>query len=345
MKMGKFFLKAVFLVHLCGMKALILKSYNAPFLLKNVETPVPGKGEVLVRVMASGVNPLDLKIRAGQAAHAKVVLPSILGIDMAGVVERVGVGAEGFQRGDEVYGMTGGVGGVQGSLSEFAVVDARLLAIKPGNLSMREAAAIPLSFITAWEGLVDRAGAGEGKTVLVQGGAGGVGHIAVQLAIARGAKVFATVSPEKKELIASYGGVAIDYKKMTVEEYVREYTGGEGFDIVFDGVGGATLDASFRAVRHYQGHVVSILGWGTHNLAPLSFRGASYSGVFTLLPLLTGKGRAHHGEIMKEATAMIEAGKLRPFMDPTRYTMDNVGDAYADMESQKAKGKVVIEIV
>jgi len=165
---------------------------------------------------------------------------------MAGVVESVGEGVTGFKRGDEVYGMTGGVGGVPGSLAEYAAVDNRLLAIKPSRLSMREAAAIPLSFITAWEGLVDRAHVGEGKTVLVQGGAGGVGHIAVQLAVALGAKVFATGRAAQFPLLAGYGTTPIDFTTLTVEEYVREYTGAEGFDIVFDTVGGEILDDSFR---------------------------------------------------------------------------------------------------
>jgi len=326
------------------MKALILENYNTPFMLKEKATPVPGKGEVLVRIMASAVNPLDLKIKAGQAAHAKVSLPAILGIDMAGVVEKLGEGVSGFSPGDEVYGMTGGVGGVQGSLAEFAAVDSRLLAYKPSNLSMREAAALPLSFITAWEGLVDRANVGAGKTVLVQGGSGGVGHIAVQIAIARGAKVFATDRAGKKTLLESYGATAIDFTSSTVEQYVQEHTKGEGFDIVFDTVGGTTLDTSFKALKNYQGHVISILGWGTHSLAPLSFKGATYSGVFTLLPLLSGKGRAHHGAIMKEATALIEGGKLTPLVDPTHYTMETISQAYAAIEDRKANGKVVIEI-
>jgi NADPH:quinone reductase len=326
------------------MKALVLEKYNAPFLWKNVQTPVPRKGEVLVKIMASGVNPLDLKIRAGQAAHAKVVLPAILGIDLAGIVERVGEGVAGFKEGDAVYGMTGGVGGVPGSLAQYAAVDSRLIALQPANLSMAQAAAIPLSFITAWEGLVDRAGADEGKTVLVQGGSGGVGHIAVQLAIARGAKVFATVRTDKKELMAGYGATAIDFTTSTMEAFTKEHTQGEGFDIIFDTLGGASLDASFKAVKNSRGHVTSILGWGTHSLAPLSFKGATYSGVFTLLPLLTGKERMHHGEIMKEATVMIEAGKLLPKMDTTRYTTETADQAYAAMEGHSAKGKVVIEI-
>ncbi len=120
------------------------------------------------RIDASGVNPLDLKIHSGDAAHARQPLPTILGIDLAGVVEAAGPGVTGFRGGDEVYGMTGGVGGLQGSLAEFAAVDANLLAPKPATLSMREAAALPVAFITPWEGLVDRAAIKPGQKVLIQ---------------------------------------------------------------------------------------------------------------------------------------------------------------------------------
>ena len=326
------------------MKALILISFGAPYEIADMPQPQPKKGEVLVKIMASGVNPLDLKIKAGQAAHAKMTPPAILGIDMAGVVVATGEGVTTFASGDEVYGMTGGVAGVQGSLAEYAAVDASLLAKKPANLTMREAAALPLIFITAWEGLVDRAGVSPGMTVLVHGGAGGVGHIAIQLAKARGAEVFTTVRPSQHALAQKFGATPIDYTRLSVEEYVKAYTDGEGFDIVYDTLGGETLDNSFKAVRTYLGHVVSILGWGTHSLAPLSFRGASYSGVFTLLPLITGRGRAHHGDILKEAATLAEAGQLRPLLDPTNYTMDTIEDAYTAMQNRTAKGKVVISI-
>ena len=327
------------------MKGLVLEQFNHPFILKEINRPAVEHGQVLVRIQASGVNPLDLKIKAGQAAHAKTDLPAILGIDMAGVVEEVGKDVQGFAPGDEVYGMTGGVGNVQGSLAEYAAVDAALLAPKPRNLTFREAAAIPLSFITAWEGLMDRAHAGAGKTVLIQGGSGGVGHIAVQLAVAAGATVYATDRAHKASLIESYGATPIDFTQRTVEEYVKEHTDGEGFDIVFDSVGGSILDDSFRAAKIHVGHVLSILGWGTHSLAPLSFRGATYSGVFTLIPLLSGKGRPHHGKILKEATVMSEAGKLKPLMDPRHFTMDTVEDAYAALENRTGKGKIILDIV
>jgi NADPH:quinone reductase-like Zn-dependent oxidoreductase len=132
---------------------------------------------------------------------------------------------------------------------------------------------------------------------------------------------------------------------MKVEEYVAEFTGGEGFDVIYDTVGGATLDDSFAAAKVYTGHVVSCLGWGTHKLAPLSFRGATYSGVFTLLPMLTGKGRAHHGEIMREATKLVEAGKLKPLVEERRFTLETVTGAHELVESGKALGKVVVEIL
>jgi NADPH:quinone reductase len=326
------------------MRALVLNEFDTPLVLTEIETPSAGPGQVLVNVLASGVNPLDTKIRAGRAAHAQRVLPAVLGLDMAGVVTAVGDGVTGFAPGDPVYGLTGGVGDLQGSLAEYAAVDARLLAHTPASLSMREAAALPLVTITAWEGLVDRARVRPGHKVLVHGGAGGIGHVAVQIARARGAEVFATGSPASLPTIEELGATAIDYTSTTVAEYVNAHTAGEGFDVVFDTVGGATLDASFTAVRHYTGHVVSALGWGTHSIAPLSFRGATYSGVFTLLPMLTGRGREHHGEIMADATALVDQGLLRPLLDPRRFTLETVADAHRIVEAGDARGKVVVDV-
>lgn len=325
------------------MRAAVLETHGGPFRVTRVARPEPGPGQVLVRIAASGVNPLDTKIRAGAAAHAQHPLPAILGIDLAGTVEALGSDVEGFHRGDEVYGMTGGVGGHQGSLADHAAVDARLLARKPSNLSMRQAAALPLVVITAWEGLVDRAHVAPGQKVLVQGGGGGVGHVAVQIARAFGADVYATDGADKKALIEGLGAVAIDFRARSVEDHVAENTAGEGYDIVYDTNGGALLDASFRAIRRF-GHVVSSLGWGTHALAPLSFKAGTYSGVFTLLPLLTGIGRPHHGDILTEVTRLIEDGKLRPILDPRRFSLDEVAQAHAAIEDGSATGKIVVEV-
>ena len=213
---------------------------------------------------------------------------------------------------------------------------------KPGELNHREAAALPLIFITAWEGLVDRAHVKAGQKVLIQGG-GGVGHIVVQLARAFDATAFAVDSAAKHEFLTGLGATAIDYRSMNVEQYVAKFTDGRGFDIIYDTIGGETLDASFRAVRRF-GHVVSALGWGTHALAPLSFRAASYSGVFTLLPLLTGEGREHHGEILAQAAKLVDAGKIKPRVDPRRFTLQTVEEAYRAIEERGTSGKIVVEI-
>jgi len=324
------------------MEAYVVEEPCGRFRKTNLPRPALKPKQVLIRIKASGVNPLDTKIRAGKAAHAKQPLPAVLGVDMAGIVEEIGPEVTDFRAGDEVYGMVGGVGGLQGTLAEYIAADADLLARKPKNLSMRQAAALPLVAITAWEGLVDRAKVGADHTVLVHAGAGGVGHVAVQLARAYGAKVFATVSAEKKQIVEDFGALPIDYRSSSVEEFVSKVTAGEGFDVVFDTVGGATLDASFVAVKRYTGHVVSCLGWGTHSLAPLSFRGATYSGVFTLLPLLTGEGRAHHGEILTHVAVLVEAGKLKPLLNDHRFSIADIDTPHALVESG-VLGKVVVE--
>lgn len=325
------------------MKAALVETNDGPFRIVEISRPEPRRGQVLVRIHASGVNPLDTKIRAGAAAHARHPLPAILGLDLAGTVASVGEGVGEFRVDDEVYGLTGGVGGRQGSLAEYAAVDARLLAAKPSNISMKEAAAIPLVFITAWEGLVDRANVNSGMKVLVQGGGGGVGHMAIQIARSFGAEVFATDREAKGEFVRSLGATPIDFERESVEDLVGRYTAGRGFDLVYDTGGGKVLDASFAAVKRF-GHVVSCLGWGQHILAPLSFQAATYSGVFTLLPLLTGEGREHHGEIMREATKLVEAGKLHPALDKRRFSLDTVEKAHAAVSAGGTSGKVVVEI-
>lgn len=327
------------------MQAALVHEANGAFEIAERPVPEVSAGHVLVRIAASGVNPLDTKIRAGAAAHAKHPLPAILGMDLAGTVVQVGAGVIRFHVGDEVYGLVGGVGGLQGTLAEYAVVDADLLAHKPANLSMREAAALPLVSITAWEGLVDRARTSAGHKVLVHGGAGGVGSVAIQIARSIGTDVYATVKPAQFDVVRSLGATPINYTTSTPTAYVLEHTADEGFDVVYDTVGGATLDASFQAVRRYTGHVVSALGWGTHALAPLSFRGATYSGVFTLMPMLSGKGRPHHGEILTQISKLVEAGQIRPVLDTQRFTLAQVEQAHARATGGQSTGKIVVDLV
>lgn len=327
------------------MKALILNSYDVKaFTASQIAIPTPGQNEVLVKIHASGVNPIDYKIREGSATYATPELPAVLGTDLAGEVVRIGEGVTQFNVGDEVYGLTGGVRGLQGSLAEYAAVDANLLAHKPKNLSMREAAALPLVFLTAWEGLVDRAQVKAGDKVLVQGGAGGVGHMVVQLAKIFGADVYATASAAKKAQVESFGATAIDYRTVSVDEYVQQYTQGKGFDIIYDTVGGDVLSASLTAVKPY-GHITSCYAFGEFNIAPSSLRCATISAVFVLLPMLSGEGRVHHGEILRQLTQFVEEGKLHPIVDPRKFTLDSALEAHDAVENGSANVKVVIDIL
>ena len=324
------------------MKAFVVEVANGPFKELEISKPEPGPGQVLVKIQASGVNPLDTKIRAGQAEHARQPLPAVLGLDMAGTVESVGPDVAAFHPGDEVYGMVGGVGGLQGTLAEFVAADAALLAHKPKVLTMPQAAVMPLVAITAWEGLVDKANVQPGQTVLIHAGAGGVGYASVQIALARGARVYATVSEDKRAIVEALGATPID-RYASVEDYLKECTAGEGFDVVYDTLGGAVLDASFAAVKRYTGQVVSCLGWGTHSLAPLSFRSASYSGVFTLFPLLTGQQRAHQGSILAEAAKLAEQKQLRPLLAAQPFGAHEIAAAY-ELVAKGSNGKVVVQL-
>jgi len=305
--------------------------------------PVPQPGEALVTVHAAAITfaelTWDLSWTTADGRDRTPVIPSH---EMSGTVAALGAGTSGVAPGDEVYGLI--AFDRDGAAAEYVSMPATELTARPRSVSHQAAAALPLAALTAWQALVDHAALQAGERVLVHGGAGGVGHVAVQLALARGATVFATGTGASLDTIGRLGAEPIDYRTTSVEDYVASATGGEGFDVIFDAVGGATLDASFAAVRTYTGHVVSILGWGTHSLAPLSFRGATYSGVFTLLPLLTGRGRAHHGEILAEAAALAEAGRLTPIVDPDRYDLETVSDAHRAVESGKRQGKVVVRV-
>ncbi|MEM6483859.1 MAG: alcohol dehydrogenase catalytic domain-containing protein, partial [Pseudomonadota bacterium] len=206
------------------MKAAVLQEYGDSAEFKLVETDIPklNAGQVLVRVAASSVNTVDTMIRrlGQEQLPLSPDLPAILGMDFAGTVEAVGSGVSEFSVGDEVYGCAGGLSDLQGALAEMMPADARLIAHKPKSLSMREAAALPLVAITAYEGLL-RSGIGKGKSCLVHGGAGGVGHVAVQLARYFGANVSATVSNgDDAQIVESYGARAINYKEESVADYV-----------------------------------------------------------------------------------------------------------------------------
>ncbi len=327
------------------MKAVLLKDFGGVenFDLTEVPAPVAGPGQVLVKIHAASVNPVDTKIRRNGPAIAHN-LPAILGCDMAGTVAALGEGVTGFSIGQAVYGCVGGVKGLQGTYAEYVAADARLLAPAPAGLSLHDAAALPLVTLTAWEALVDRARVQPGEKVLIHGGAGGVGHVAVQIAKMQGAHVTTTVSSdEKADLARSFGADEIvNYKTEPVEAYVARLTGGQGFDIVLDTTGGSDIATSFAAAR-FNGQVVTIVAGYRADLSPMHGKGLSLHVVFMLLPMLYDHGfaidRAHHGRVLADLS-----GKLRPLVAPARFTLADVGAAHTRLEGGKALGKLVIDV-
>lgn len=327
------------------MRAMVLKAFGGPENLELAEigAPRPGKGEVLVRVHASALNPVDARIRGGLPIGP--ALPAVLGADLSGTVEAVGDDVSGFSPGDEVYGCAGGVRGLGGSFADYIAADAHLLARKPRNLSMREAAAMPLVSITAWN-CMSRADVRATDHVLVHAGCGGVGHIAVQLAKARGARVTATVSSPEKAAIAHDLGAdhTVLYRQESVADYVQRLTDGRGFDVVIDTVGGENLDRSFQAAT-IGGRIAATAARSTHDLSPLHAKALSLHVVFMLIPLLENAGREEHGHIMREIAALAESGKMRPLIDPARFGLEQLSDAFRQLESGRAIGKVVVDLM
>jgi NADPH:quinone reductase len=328
------------------MRVIEIRSFGGPEVLQLAERPdpTPGPGEVMVRVMATSVNPVDTKIR-GTGRGVAPALPAVLGADVAGTVAAVGAGVETFRPGDEVYGCAGGVTGMNGALADYLLTDPALLAPKPPQLSWREAAALPLVTITAWEGLFDRARVDAGQNVLVFAGTGGVGHVAVQLAKAAGARVVATASSaDKAEFARSLGADAVvDHRRSEPADWVAAHTGGRGFETVFDTVGNENLDRAFASTG-LNGQVVSIVTQKPVDLTPMHAKGLSLHVVFMLIQMLHGIGRARHGAILREAASLVATGKLRPLVDPVRFALEQAADAHRHLESGAAVGKIVIEV-
>jgi NADPH2:quinone reductase len=327
------------------MRAMVLNAYGdtATFELANTPKPDATPGHVIVKVAASSVNTVDTMIRAMGQAQLPFApdLPAILGMDFAGTVESVGAGVTAFSPGDEVYGCAGGLANLQGTLAEYMPADARLIAHKPKSLTMREAAALPLVGITAYEGL-KRAGVGPDQKVLVHGGTGGVGHVAVQLAKHFGASVFATVSSDAHmKIVGGYGATGINYTSQSVADYVAAHTGGAGFDVVYDSVGGANMLKSFEAAA-LNAHVATTVSLLELDLTLAHFKGLSLHVVFMLIPMLHDYKRDTHGEILADLARITDAGALKPLLDETQFQLTDVGAAYDRLTSGKAIGKVVV---
>lgn len=332
------------------MKAVVITAPGEPEVLQlqDVQDPtIHTETEILVRLHAAGVNPIDTKLRQRGTFYPDQ-MPAILGCDGAGVVEAVGKNVQGFRIGDQVYFCCGGLGGKLGNYAQLAVVDERFVAHKPASLSFAEAAAAPLVLITAWEALYDRGRLATGQKVLIHAGAGGVGHVAIQLGKLKGAEVCTTVSSqEKARLVRQLGAdYSILYTQTDFVQAVLDWTGGEGVDLAFDTVGGKTFFDTFPAVRVY-GDVVTILepdpAYGNWKIA--RSRNLRMSFELMLTPMLQGliAAQQHQAEILEQCAKLIDEGKLKIHLSQT-FPLQEAAAAHKAIETGSTIGKIVLLI-
>lgn len=332
------------------MKAIVLNSYgDADKAFRTMELPIPeiNNDEVLIKVKATSINPIDYKIRSGFLPHLVPAFPAILHGDVAGIVAKIGANVTSFQIGDRVYGCIGGVAGINGALAEYTKADYRLLAKMPSNLDFATAAAIPLACITAYEVIFQRANLQPGQKILVYGGVGGVGHFAVQFAKVLGAEVYATISSEHQARLAKVLGAdhTIDYKDETVEDFVNRCTDGNGFDVVFDTIGNQHLQQSFKAVKR-KGTVLTTVSLDKIDLSPIHEKALGFHTVYMIIPILyhDAPGKQEHGQILQQITELVEQGKVKPLIDDKRFTFEQLADAHHYAEAGGSIGKIVLTV-
>jgi NADPH2:quinone reductase len=313
---------------------MVTPQFGGPDLFEewDLERPQPGPCEVLVRVVAAGTNPVDAKLRASGDARG-LEAPIVLGADISGIVEEVGPGVTDFVAGDEVYYTPEVSGpGSNGSYAEYHVARADIVAKKPPSLSHEEAAAVPLAGGTAYEAIVRRLAVRVGETILIHGGAGGVGSFAVQIAKAAGAGVLATAGSDNQDILKELGAdVTIDYSSQNVAEIALDDTGGQGVDSVFDAVGGETIVESLPATKPF-GRLATILG-AQGDLTSLYQNNQTLYGVF-----LT-RERAR----LEELGRLIERGQVRPLVAEV-LPLEEVGKAHERLDSGHGHGKVVLRV-
>lgn len=331
------------------MRAVLMHQSGAPDALlysNEVEPPrIHSEHQVLIRLKAAGVNPIDTKLRS-RGTYYPEQMPAILGCDGAGVVEEIGEAVTRFRPGDEVYFCHGGIGGDQGNYAELNVVDERFVAAKPRSVDFITAAAAPLVLITAWEALHDRARIEAGQKVLVHAGAGGVGHVAIQLAKAAGCQVITTVSSKAKAAFARQLGAdeVILYPEADFAEAASSWSGAEGVDVVLDTVGGRVFEQSFAATRPY-GHIVSLLQPGEVDWKVARLRNLTTSLELMLSPMYYGWSAAqeHQAWILEQCAAIIDEGKLQLAVSHT-LPLEEAASAHELLESGGMQGKIVLAI-
>ena len=308
------------------MKAIVVHEYGGPEVLKyeDVPRPEPKEDQILVRVIAAGVNPVDAMIRSGMfAKYEKDVFPIIPGADIAGVVEKVGSKITRFKTGDPVFAYVSLKGG--GGYAEYALATEGDTAAKPKSLTYVEAAAVPIVALTAWQALIDTAKLNAGQTVLIHGGSGGVGSFAIQIAKARGAKVIATASTANQDLLKELGAdVAIDYTKQKFEDIAKDV------DVVLDSIGRDTLARSYGVVKK-GGFIVSIVA--QPDRAELDKRGIR-SAVLSVEP---------NADELAEIGKLIDQKKIKVIVSQT-FPLSDAAKAQEQVATGHTRGKIVLKV-
>ncbi|HEX5513980.1 MAG TPA: zinc-dependent alcohol dehydrogenase family protein [Gammaproteobacteria bacterium] len=315
------------------MRAMVISRFGGPevFAVRDVGQPRCGASEVLVRVVCSGTNPVEAKLRQ-DGSWAGLTPPLVLGYDVSGVVEAVGEDVSEFKPGDQVYYTPEIFGNLLGSYAEYNVAPARIIAPKPRNLSHEQAAAVPLAGGTAWEAIVRRLRVRPGETVLIHGGAGGVGSFAVQIAKAAGARVLASAGTGNQDVLRQLGAdVAIDYSKEDPIDAALRATEQAGVDAVFSTVAGTAIGDSISAAKPF-GRLATVL-------AP----GGDLSGLYPKNLTLYGIFLTRESERLHEMTRLIEQGGMQPLVERV-LPLEQVRQAHERLDSGHGTGKIVLRV-
>lgn len=332
------------------MKAILMTNTGTPdvlFLSEVISPKILQETQIKISMKAAGINPIDTKLRKFGTFYPDR-MPAILGCDGAGIVEKTGSKVTRFKEGDEIYFCYDGIGKKTGTYSETMVIDEKFVAKKPTSLSFTEAAAVPLVLLTAWESLYDRVQLQKNQTVLIHAGAGGVGHIAIQLAKLQGAYIITTVSsPEKAQFCKKLGAdVTVNYKDHDFVKTVLEVTDNKGVDIVFDTVGGTTFYKSCEATRHY-GDIVALLEPPIQNASwkMAKRRNLSVHYELMLTPQLDSliNEQQRQTDILEEGARLIDQGALSIYVNKT-FSLKNASLAHSLLEQGGMMGKLVLEI-
>jgi NADPH:quinone reductase-like Zn-dependent oxidoreductase len=314
------------------MKAAVISEFGDPevLLLTEVDKPEINTDQVLIKVKATGINPVDTKVRAGTSGISKqITLPAILGWDVSGIIEKIGTDVSPFKPGDEVFGCIG-FPHLGKTYAEFTIANPELLAKKPSNISFEEAAAIPIAGLTAYQAINEELKVSSGQKVLIQAAAGGVGHLAVQFAKINGAYVIGTASEKNEKFLKSIGvDEFINYKKEKFEEIVHDA------DAALDAMGGEILYKTISCVK--RSGIVVCLPSSTKN-DPKAIELAEERNIRLIWPMMRPDGNQ-----MRTIANLLQEKKLKVFVDKI-FTLDQIAWAHKAVETHQTKGKVVVKV-